>query len=118
MDEIAPFTVGVTHPFDGTTVVSASGELDVRTAAVLRNPLMGSLVSAAVVLDLSGCSFCDSSGFGLIVEAWQRADVASCVFRIAGAIGDGTVARAFELAGADGFLALFPDLDSALRGLR
>jgi anti-sigma B factor antagonist len=92
-----------------------SGELDAASAGELRGPLMAALISSVVVLDLTPCSFCDSSGLGLIVEAWQRASVASCAFRVAGVDCADTVARTFELAGAEDFLDLFPDVESALR---
>ncbi|MDE9367799.1 STAS domain-containing protein [Luteipulveratus sp. YIM 133132] len=54
---------------DGTTVVSARGEVDMYTAPMLRDALNEAIDSGArrLVLDLGGVPFMDSVGLGVLV---------------------------------------------------
>lgn len=116
MDEPRPLAVNVAHPAKGQAVVSVFGDLDLPGAGVLREPLSGALASPLVVLDLSRCTFCDSSGLRTILEAAHRAHLAGNSFRVAG-VGI-QVGRVFELTGTATYLDLFPDLQTALKGER
>jgi anti-sigma B factor antagonist len=93
--------------------VSFSGDLDLLSAQKLRGSLLEALTAPVVVLDLSACSFCDSSGLRTVMEASSRANATGCRFRVAG-VGI-PIARAFELSGVGDVLSVFPDVDSALR---
>jgi anti-anti-sigma factor len=55
---------------DGTTVVTAAGEIDMATASELRECLIGT--QGRVVVDLRGVSFLDSSGIATLVTARAR----------------------------------------------
>jgi len=55
---------------DGTTVVTASGEIDMATAPELRECLAET--AGKVVVDLRAVSFLDSSGIGALAEARSR----------------------------------------------
>ncbi|SEG73148.1 anti-sigma B factor antagonist [Thermomonospora echinospora] len=57
------------------TVVAIEGELDIASAAALREKLFAEFrrARAAVVLDLSGVSFCDAAGLSVLVAARRRA---------------------------------------------
>lgn len=58
----------------GAEVVTAAGEIDVYTAAELREVLVPiSNTSQAVVLDLEQVTFLDSTGLGVIIGALKRA---------------------------------------------
>jgi anti-anti-sigma factor len=52
---------------NGTTVVTAAGEIDMATAPKLRECLLGT--SGKVIVDLRAVSFLDSSGIGVLVDA-------------------------------------------------
>ncbi|GAA3304644.1 hypothetical protein GCM10020218_104590 [Dactylosporangium vinaceum] len=61
-----------------TVVLTVSGEVDYETAPELRAAVLGAIEPhpAGVVLDLAGLRFMDSSGLGVIVGGWQRAQQA------------------------------------------
>ena len=60
--------------FDDVHVIYLAGELDLATAAQLRQLLTGvveSSTAAAIVLDLSGVDFIDAVSVRMIVAAWR-----------------------------------------------
>jgi anti-sigma B factor antagonist len=63
--------VGVERPTGGGWIVTAAGELDRLTVARLAEALDLALEGepALVVLDITGCSFVDSSGLGALLAA-------------------------------------------------
>jgi anti-sigma B factor antagonist len=97
----------------GATVLAVSGELDAASTPDLQLPLDEALASSeAIVLDLSGCEFVDSTGLHAIIDA--REDLRDrggrfavcCVLR-------GPVARVIEVA-LPGVIEIHPDRDAAL----
>src|SRR3954451_947442 len=70
---IAPFEVEVESLDGGIHAFAISGELDQATAGELRNPLLEAINTGthAVMIDLTKCGFIDSTGLGVIVEAWM-----------------------------------------------
>ncbi|HEX4787799.1 MAG TPA: STAS domain-containing protein [Actinospica sp.] len=114
MSELPAFTVDVAHPSERETVVSVAGDLDMRTGSELRRLLLGALTSAVVVLDLSACDFCDSSGLRTIFEAWHAAKAAGVSFRVAGVARGG--ARRFGITGFEQLVSQFPTVSAALLG--
>jgi anti-anti-sigma factor len=70
----APFKVR-SEQQDGVFVVAVEGELDMNTATDLERELEGPLAAQeALLIDLSGCEFIDSTGIALIVRSWQELD--------------------------------------------
>jgi anti-sigma B factor antagonist len=66
---VANFTLSEDHADGGAVTVHAVGEIDLATSPQLRE-LLHRLVAAGsrrVVLDLSGTTFIDSSGLGVLV---------------------------------------------------
>ena len=65
--------IRVDHEVD-TEVLSLYGELDHSNAQVLESSLLGaeSRATEAIILDLSGLEFCDSTGLGVIIRAVTR----------------------------------------------
>jgi anti-sigma B factor antagonist len=109
MGDTSEFRVAVKPAADGPTVVAVFGDLDLSGAEQLEVPLMAALADSPVVLDLSGCDFCDSSG----IRTLLRAASAGPSFRIAAA-GPETV-RVLELTGLLTVLNLYPDVETALK---
>ncbi len=77
----------VTTQGAGELVLVVSCEADLGTAAQLRDQLIAALSSAppAVVVDLSGLSFCDLSGLDALYEAVRVADDKGVVMTFRGA---------------------------------
>jgi anti-anti-sigma factor len=99
------------------------GELDLSTARQLEEPLVEAVNSpkAAVLIDLTDCTFIDSTGIALIVRAWQRVDAA------AGNGGEGglvlccqneQVRRVLEVTGLEHSLRVLATRDEAVAALR
>jgi anti-sigma B factor antagonist len=98
----------------GRTVVAVTGEVDAHTAPALQaelNPL-SQVPGAALVVDLSGVDFIDSTGLGVIVttlkhvrEADGTLDVVVCTPR---------VLKVFALTGLDVVIPLHETRAAAL----
>jgi anti-anti-sigma factor len=73
MNSPAPFKVQ-SETLDGVQIIAVRGELDLNTAPELERSLEAALGAngSALVIDLSGCEFIDSTGIAMIVRAWQQ----------------------------------------------
>jgi anti-sigma B factor antagonist len=89
---------------DDAAVVCLAGELDLSTAAELRQLLRvaESGTAATVVLDMSDVRFIDAHSIGLIVGASKAAKVRGRVLQVDGL--DGLPARVFRLVGLEPML--------------
>ena len=90
---------------DGAVVVRLAGELDLSTAAELRQLLLNVAESgsaATVVLDMSDVRFIDAHSIGLIVGASKAAKVRGRELQVDGL--DGLAARVFRLVGLEPML--------------
>jgi anti-anti-sigma factor len=119
----APFQASASELEEGIRLLEVNGELDLSTAAQLEGPLEEAIDStdAAVLIDLSDCTFIDSTGIALVVRAWQRVDAA------AGNGGEGglvlccqneQVRRVLEVTGLEHSLRVFGTRDEAVAALR
>lgn len=102
---------------DGATILALEGELDITSAATLEESagrVVGSETPGAVVLDLGGLSFVDSTGLRAIVNLRDRCGEAGRGFTMRP--GPRTVQRLFELTGLIDVLPFeSSQLDSAER---
>ena len=98
---------------DETHVVSVAGELDLHAALEFEQalPLNGG-ANQRVVIDLSECTFIDSTGLGILVKADRHIGGNALLIVAAGS----EVLRAFEVSGLARRFALHPTLESALNG--
>ena len=89
-------------------VVAPKGELDLETVEEVRTALDARPPEAgAVVLDLRGLTFFDTSGMRLVVETTQRAEEDGIRFAVVRGCDD--VQRIFGLAKLDGRLPFVDD---------
>jgi anti-sigma B factor antagonist len=86
---------------DGRAEVTVAGEIDFATHETLLNTLMEEIEHGhrRIVLDMSGVTFCDSTGLGVLIRVQQRAVAAGGWLRVAGA--SETVRRALEITNLD-----------------
>src|SRR5438477_9495743 len=87
-------------------VVSASGELDIGSVEPLERELEGLASHGAlrVIVDLTGVTFIDSGGLGLLVREAKRLDAGggTCVI----VADDPRILRIFEITGLDRTFAI------------
>jgi stage II sporulation protein AA (anti-sigma F factor antagonist) len=81
---------------EGVYVLCPVGELDLAVTEVLSDAI-AAVEAPALVIDLSGLTFIDSSGLKVLVAAKRRFDQEGGKLRVEGA--EGSVRRVFELAG-------------------
>ena len=100
-----PCTVsGLLH--DGVAELVVSGDVDLVALPEIRERVtryLSDSACAAIVLDLSGATFIDSSGLGELITSKQRATDAGRTLRVAGA--QGRVAEIIELTGLTAHLS-------------
>jgi anti-sigma B factor antagonist len=97
---------------DGVYWLALSGELDLASAPLLEetlNDLAGEAMSA-VVLDLSGLSFMDSTGVRATLDARELFEGRGCRFSLIP--GPAQVQRLFQLTGLLDVLPFAPDGDT------
>jgi anti-sigma B factor antagonist len=119
----APFEATADQLEDGVRVIAIRGELDLSTASDLEGPLEEVIASgdAAVLVDLSGCEFIDSTGIALIVRAWQRLDQAADGAgsgRLVICSDNDQVRRVLEITGIELSIPIHRTRDEALAALR
>ena len=95
---------------DRTRLVRIRGELDLATAPELERALEpNGDGDGRIVVDLSECTFIDSTGLKILVDADRRCGHALLI------VANGmAVRRTFELSGLDGHLRLHSSIESAL----
>jgi anti-sigma B factor antagonist len=100
----------------GHGVVRAEGELDVGTAAQLREAVNAALdAHDRLVVDLSAVTFLDSVTLGVLIGAYNRTREAGGAFAVA--VGDERVLRVFRITGLDKVFAMFATVEAALAAL-
>lgn len=85
---------------DGVLSVRIEGEIDHHSSAFIRSgldELMTDCAPGKLILDLSGVSFMDSSGLGLVLGRFSKADAAGIAFEVINA--DRHIMRIFDMAG-------------------
>ncbi len=101
---------------DGVTVVSARGEVDVATAPPFRDALDAAVEGGdePVVADLTGVTFIDSTGLGVLIGTRRRCLDAGRELRIV--VADPRILKVFEITGLTDLFIIHPALEPAIRG--
>jgi anti-sigma B factor antagonist len=103
---------------DHTTVIAVEGEIHVSTAPEFSGVLAESLASGrtALVLDLTGVTFIDSTGLSVLLNALRR------ITRAGGAMAlvcsNPTVLRLFEITKLDSTFAIHGALEPAIAAVQ
>jgi anti-anti-sigma factor len=116
MDRIAVFEF---EQHDTVLVATVDGEIDSSNAAELRLALSERLPSAssALVLDLSGVGYLDSSGIHLLFDLGRRLAARRQALRLIVPAG-APMRRVLELCAIETVAPMDPGLDSSLAALK
>lgn len=108
--------VRLSHPA-GATVVAVTGELDHHTAQELTEVVDGTPFAsdAPVVIDLTGLTYCDSTGITVLVAAYNRAGKAGSQLVLVGLNAD--LMRVFRIVGLDQLFTFRPTVEDAISAL-
>ena len=103
-----------TSVVDGRTVVQVVGEIDVYTAPQLRERLDHEIEAGRhdLVVDLSGVSFMDSTGLGVLVGRLKQIRLNDGSMRLVCA--HDRVLKVFVITGLDKVFAIYPTVGEAV----
>lgn len=104
----------MTSQVEGRSVVAVSGELDAHVAPDLQatlDPLLA-VSQPAIIVDLSGVPFIDSTGLGVLVTTLKRVREAGGTLDVVASAP--RVLKVFALTGLDVVIPLHATLDEAL----
>jgi anti-anti-sigma factor len=93
-------------------VVTAPAEVDVTNSGEVRQALLAAVSHGVPVLiiDMSGTTFCDSTGVHAIVAAYQEAAANGMGLRL---VATGAL-HILTVVGVDQLIPIYPDLEAAL----
>jgi anti-sigma B factor antagonist len=97
-----------------TAVVTLPAEIDITIADQVREDLLSVINQGAALLiaDLSGTTFCDSSGVSALVRAFRRAQANGGEIRLV--VGAPAVLRVLSLTGIDRLVDIYPTVTASL----
>jgi len=96
------------------SVLHVAGEVDVASAAILRDALEGIPAdSRRVVVDLSEVSFLDSTGLGVLVGEWKRSGEDTSP-RFCLVVTRPEIRRVLEVTGLTSVFSIFDSLQEAI----
>lgn len=97
---------------DGVVVVRVEGELDMATCAPFEDAIGGIDSGQRLVIDLTECTFLDSSAVRVLVTTIRAAQVAEGTVSLVAT--DPGILRVLEIAGVDTMLSVHPSVDDAI----
>jgi anti-anti-sigma factor len=109
---------GVRHVTEETAgpraVVALPGEIDITNSAVMKASLLAVLDGPGLVIaDMTGTTFCDSSGLRMLIVARDQAEASGCTLRIV-IRPDSSVARSLAILGMDRMLPIYASIEDAM----
>jgi anti-sigma B factor antagonist len=93
-------------------VLRVEGELDMATAPQLEEALLAAGFDQRLVIDLTGCTFLDSSAVRVLVASARDSEAASGSLSLV--TPDPGVLRVLQISGVDTMLPVHSTLDAAL----
>jgi anti-sigma B factor antagonist len=108
------FAVATEQLDDGTPVVCVMGEVDLATVPALEQTLLGAGENRprAMIVDLTGCTFLDSSGLRALIETRTRLQRSNRPMALV--LSNPSVLRIFEISGCDELFEIYPALGAAV----
>ncbi len=114
MSPVVPhFELSDEHSASGTHVINVRGEIHVQTAPRFAERLSAAIDKGnrAIVLDLSGVEFIDSTGLSVLLSGLRQ--VIAAQGRMALVCANPTVLRLFEITSLDETFDIFPERPAA-----
>jgi anti-sigma B factor antagonist len=110
------FAVATEQLDDGTPVVCVMGEVDLATVPALEQMLIGAGEdpSRALIVDLSACTFLDSTGLRALTGTRTRLKRSNRPMALV--TSRPSVLRIFEITGCDELFEIYPSLGAAVHG--
>ena len=97
---------------DGVVVVRVEGELDLATCASFEDAIAETDPDQRLVIDLTQCTFLDSSAVRVLVTTVRAAQEAKGSVSLVAT--DPGILRVLEIAGVDTMLTVHPSVDDAI----
>ena len=95
-------------------IVALPGEIDITNSAAMKASLLAVLDDPGLVIaDMTGTTFCDSSGLRMLIIARDRAEAGGCTLRIV-IRPDSSVARSLAILGMDRMLPIYASIEDAM----
>lgn len=99
---------------DGTSVVALQGDIDLDSSPQSRKILLECIdKGTAILVDMSGVSYIDSSGIASLVEALQKSRQGKCYFALV-AVSEGAF-RVINLARLDKVFTIHETVEDGLK---
>lgn len=95
-------------------IVTLNGEHDLGTKAEVMLALRAASVCPHVIVDLSGCTFADSSVIGSIMQASRRAEEADGSLGLVSPAGGRAIRRTLSLMGIDSLVHVHGSREAAI----
>jgi anti-sigma B factor antagonist len=101
---------------DSRYVVSVAGEIDLFTGPPFRAAVFAALDAGAgtLIVDLSECSFMDSTGISILVGANERLNHSAKPLAVV--TDDPNVHKVLQITGVDTMFGLYPSRSAAING--
>jgi anti-anti-sigma factor len=113
-DPPEPGTVEVVHDHSGIAIVSLQGEHDLSTRNLLTDALQRAAAHSNVLVDLSLCTFVDSTVINVLLSAAQTVKAGGEQLALVIPPAQRRVARIAEMTGLGELLAVYGTRDAAL----
>ncbi len=107
-------TLTTTHTDGPLAVLDVGGEIDIQTAPALREEALALIAQGHphLILDLTGVTFCDSSGFNALIGIMRCATAAHGSLTLA-AVPD-RLLRMLDLTGLSAIMPSYPNTETAM----
>jgi anti-anti-sigma factor len=109
---VGEFDVNRTELPGGGAVLRVEGELDMATAPTLEDALARAGFAERLVIDLTTCTFVDSSAVRMLVSSARDSEAAGGSLALVAT--DPGILRVLEISGVDTMLPVYQVLDAAL----
>ena len=110
--------LGVEHVTPDLTIVNVRGEHDLGNRQAIAETLAATGDRCDVLVDLSECTFIDSTVLGVLLAASQEREAAGTRLGLVIPPGTHIVYRITEVAGVAAFLPIYASREEAVAGLR